>query len=136
MATVVYRDAYFWLNGKDYSSDVKSATLNYSSEMLDATAMGHDTRVKKGGLKNWSLDLEFHQNFAANKVGADLFALVGTTTCFELRPLNSCTTAINPSYTGVGVLDGAPPAGGGVGSLLETKSAIQSAGTLSRASSS
>jgi hypothetical protein len=136
MGTVVYRDAYVWINGKDYSGDVKSATLNYSSEMLDATAMGADTRKKKGGLKNWSVDLEFHQDFTANHVGADMFALVGTTTCFELRPLNSCTTAINPSFSAVGVIDAAPPVGGGVGTLLETKTSIQSFSSLSRASSS
>lgn len=136
MATIVYRNAYIWINNVDYSADISDAALTYSAEMLDETAMGDDTRIKKGGLKNWSLDITAHQDFSATHVGANLFALVGTTTCFEIRPLNSCSTAINPSFTGIAILENFPPLGGGVGSLLDTKFTLQSAGTLSRASSS
>lgn len=136
MATVVYRNAFFWCNNVDYSSHVAELALNYSSEMLDETAMGDDTRIRKGGLKDWSVDATFHQDFAAAGPGANLFALVGTTTCVELRPSNTCTTAINPSFYGIAVLENAPPMGGGVGSLLDTRSTWQSAGTLTRASSS
>jgi hypothetical protein len=136
VSTVVYRNAYFWLNGVDYSADIAELTLNYGSEMLDETAMGDDTRISKGGLKTWSVDAKAHQDFAAAHVGANLFALVGTTTCFELRPLNSCSTAINPSFSGVGILVNAPPVGGGVGTLLDMSFSLQNAGSLSRASSS
>lgn len=136
MATVVYRNAFFWLNGVDYSADIAELALDYSAEMLDETAMGDDTRVMKGGLKNWSITAKAHQDFSAAHVGANLFALVGSTTCFELRPLNSCSTAINPSFYGIAILENAPPVGGGVGSLLDMSFSLQSAGTLSRASSS
>lgn len=98
--------------------------------------MGDDTRIKKGGLKNWKVTAKAHQDFTATHVGANLFALVGTTTCFELRPLNSCSTAINPSFVGIGILANAPPVTGAVGSLLDMSFVLESAGTLSRASSS
>lgn len=120
----------------DYSGDVADATLNYKAEMLDETAMGDDTRIKKGGLKVWDMSFKFHQDFSAAHVGANLFALVGTTTCVELRPLNSCSTVINPNFTGIAILESFPPMAGGVGSLLDVSAAFQSAGTLSRASSS
>lgn len=136
MATVVWRNAYFWLNNVDYAADIAELALNYSSEMLDETAMGDDTRINKGGLKNWSVEAKAHQDFSSSHVGANLFALVGTTTCMEIRPLNSCSTAINPNFSGIGVLVNAPPVAGGVGSLLDMAFTIQSAGTLSRASSS
>lgn len=136
MSTVVWRNAYLWINGVDYSSDIAELGLDYSAEMLDETAMGDDTRIMKGGLKNWSITAKAHQDFAAAHVGANLFALVGTTTCVELRPLNSCSTSINPSFTGIAILENAPPAAGGVGSLLDMSFSMQSAGTLSRASSS
>ena len=125
-----------WINNVDYASNVESLGLDYGAEMLDETAMGDDTRINKGGLKTWSVSVNAHQDFAAAQVGANLFALVGTTVCFEIRPENSCSTAINPSYYAIGILENAPPVGGGVGSLLDTAFAIQSAGTLSRASSS
>lgn len=136
MATVVWRNAYFWLNGVDYADQIESLTLNFGSEMLDETAMGDDTRVNKGGLKTWSVEVNAHQDFGSGKTGANLFSLVGSTTCFEIRPLNSCSTAINPSFTGIGILENFPPVGGAVGSLLDVPFTLQSAGSLSRASSS
>lgn len=116
----------------DLSDDTESVTLNYSAEMLDETAMGDTTRIRKGGLLDWSLDVNFHQDFAASQVDATLFSLVGTTTCVELRPLNSCSTTINPSYTGICVLETYNPVGGSVGSLLDAPATFQSAGTLAR----
>lgn len=136
MATVVYRNALFAVNGTDLSDDVSELTLNYSSEMLDETAMGDSTRIKKGGLKVWSVEATFHQDFAASQVDATLFSLVGTTTCIELRPSNACSSSSNPTFSGIAVLESYPPMGGGVGSLLDSKASFQCAGTLNRASSS
>jgi hypothetical protein len=132
LATVHFRQAYTWINNVDLSDDVESVTLNFGSELLDETAMGDDTRINKGGLKTWSVDLNFHQDFASSQVDATLFTLVGTTTCFELRPLNSCTTTINPSFTGIGIIESYNPVGGSVGSLLDAPVTIQSAGSISR----
>ena len=136
MATVHFRNAFLWINGVDLSSHGVEATLNYSSETLDETAFGDTTRINKGGLFNWSLELRFHQDFAAAAVDATLFNLVGTTTCFELRRDNSCSTSINPSYTGIGILSAYNPVGGAVGTLLDAPATLVSAGALSRASSS
>jgi hypothetical protein len=136
MATIVYRNAYFWVNGVDYASDVAELTLNYKAEMLDETAMGDDTRIKKGGLKVWDVQAKFHQDFSAAHIGSAFFALVGTTTCIELRPQNTCTTVINPSFSGIAILETWNPMSGAVGSLLDTMAPFQAAGTLSRASSS
>ena len=103
------------VNGVDLSDHITELTLNYSSEMLDRTVMGLTTRAKVGGLKNWSLDCTFLQNFASGKSDATLFPLVGTTSCVEIRPLNSCSTALNPVYSGVATLEAYPPMGGAVG---------------------
>lgn len=125
-----------WINGVDLSAHCAEASLNYSSETLDETAFGDTTRINKGGLLNWSIDFRFHQDFAAAAVDATLFNLVGTTTCFELRPNNSCSTAINPSFTGIGIVSQYPPMSGAVGTLLDATVTLASAGALSRASSS
>lgn len=132
MGTVVYKNAKFEVNGTDISADVAELGLNYASEMLDETAMGDDTRIRKGGLFDWSVDLTFHYDAAAGRVDAVLFPLVGTTTCVEMRPLNTCSTAINPRYFGIAILESYPPLGGQVGSLLDTKATFQSAGSLGR----
>ena len=136
MATLVYTNAKLEINGVDLSANASEVSLNYASETLDETAMGDDTRINKGGLKTWSIDVTFHQDFAANKVDATLFSLVGTTVCVEVRPQNICPTSINPEYSGIGLIESYNPVGGAVGSLLDAPVTIQSAGTLSRASSS
>ena len=133
MATVVFRNAFVEVNGTNLSDDVESVTLNRGSEMLDETAMGDDTRINKGGLFTWSMDLNFHQDYAASQVDATLFSLVGTTTCVEVRPHNTCSTTTNPRYTGIAILESYAPMGGAVGSLLDAPAVFQSAGTLSRA---
>ena len=101
MATLVYTNAKFEVNGVDLSDHASEVSLNYASEMQDETAMGDDTRIRKGGLKDWSVDVTFHQDFAANKVDATLFSVVGTTVCVELRPQNICSTTLNPIFSDV-----------------------------------
>jgi len=133
MATLVYTNAFIQINAVDLSSHAESIGLNYASEMQDETAMGDSTRVRKGGLKDWSIDVNWHQDFAAASVDATLFSLVGTTVCVEMRPQNICSTAINPIYSGIGVIESYNPMGGSVGALLDAPTTIQSAGDLSRA---
>jgi hypothetical protein len=133
MATLVYTNAFIQINAVDLSSHASEVSLNYASEMQDETAMGDSTRVRKGGLKDWSVDVTWHQDFAVGAVDATLFSLVGTTVCMEMRPQNICSTAINPIYSGIGVIESYNPMGGSVGALLDAPTTIQSAGDLSRA---
>ena len=90
MATLVYTNAFIQINAVDLSAHASEVSLNYASEMQDETAMGDSTRVRKGGLKDWSVDVTWHQDFAAGAVDATLFSLVGTTVCMEMRPQNIC----------------------------------------------
>ena len=136
MATLVYTNAKLEINGVDLSSHTSEVSLNYGSEMQDETAMGDGSRINKGGLKTWSIDATFHQDFAAAAVDATLFSLVGTTVCVEIRPQNICSTVINPTYSAIGVIESYNPVGGSVGALLDAPVTISSAGTLNRASSS
>ena len=136
MATLVWTNASFWLNGVDLSGYTESLTLNYSTEVLDKTAMGATARAKHAGFKNWSVDAVFHQDFAAGAVDATLFSLVGTTACFAIRPVNACSTATNPEYWGIGMVSNYTPMSGAIGTLLNTPFKLESAGSLNRASSS
>ena len=136
MATKVFSNGKFQLNAVDLSDHLVSATLNYSSEMLDETAHGDSTRISKGGLKNWTLESVLHQDYGAASVDATLFSILGTTACFELRPDNSCSTAINPTYSGVAILQEYPPVAGGVGELMRVTARFSPASALNRASSS
>lgn len=133
MASFVMNDASVVINAVDLSDFVQSVTVNYAAEMVDETAMGDDTRKNKGGLKNWSIDVEFKQDFAASAVDATLFSLVGSTFTVTVKPTSAAVGSTNPSYSGTGILESYAPMDGGVGDLATTSVTIQSAGTLTRA---
>lgn len=136
MATRVLDDAYVEWDSTDLSDHVQSVTLNYAAEMLDDTAMGDDTRSNKGGLYEWSVDVEFYADEAASEVAATLFSDVGAAKTIIVRPDNSeGVGATNPNYTGTATLESFPPISGSVGDMNMNSVTFQSAGTLSRATS-
>ena len=135
MAQLILEDAFVSVDGNDISSSVKSVTVNISAEMQDDTTMGDDTKSNKGGLKNWSAEVELLQDFASGQLDSILFPLVGTTVAVIFRPTSAAVSASNPNYTGNGTVESYPPLGGTVGDLASTTISIQPAGTLSRATS-
>ena len=135
MAEFVFTNPYLTINAVDLADHVRSASLSYSAEMRDITAGGDDTRNRLGGLKDWSMEIDFNQDFAAGKVDATLFGLVGTTFTVALRATNAAKSATNPEFTGTGILETYPPIGGAVGDEATVSITIQAAGTLSRATS-
>ena len=135
MSTLHFRNAKLEVAGVDLSGDGANVAINYASEMLDETAFGDTTRIRKGGLFSWSIDATLHQDFRAGGPDATLFSLVGTTVCVEVRPQNICSTSINPIYSGVGILEKYNPISGNVGTLLDAPITLQSASVLLRSSS-
>lgn len=135
MAQFVLTDASVVLNSVDLSNRVKSVTINYSADMQEDTAMGDSTHTMLGGLKNWSVDLEFNQDFAASNVDATLFPLVGTTFTVAIKPTSGAVSATNPNYNGTGILESYPPLGGSVGDLATTSITINAASDLARSTS-
>lgn len=83
MATLVLRDAKIWWDGHDFSGDHNQIALDYSADMLDETAFGDNTHIRKGGLKNvlftgngwWDGDTDRIDPTAFAKVGVDGNAL-------------------------------------------------------------
>lgn len=130
MATLVYTDAKLLVNTVNLSAWCRSLTLNYEAEMLDDTAMGTSgTRSNRPGLKNWSFEAEFLQDFAAGAVDATLFTLVGANPFpVEAQPTSAAASATNPRYTGNAVLETYPPLSGEVGALGTVAATMRSGG--------
>ena len=135
MAKFVLTDASLVINSVDLSDHVQSVTLNYESELQDSTVMGDDTRLNVGGLKNWSIDVSFTQDYAASKVDATMFGIVGSTVPVVLKPTSGAVGATNPSYSGNCVVGSYSPIGNSVGDLAVAPTTLAPAGTLTRATS-
>jgi hypothetical protein len=133
MASFAFTDARVEINSVVLSSYVKSVTLNVSADELDDTAMGDTYRSRLGGLKDWSVTIEFNNDFAASAVDVTLWSLLGTTTTVKVRPTSSAISATNPEYSGSVLVSQLAPAGNTVGDLASTSVTWNGAGTLSRA---
>ncbi|KKK73578.1 hypothetical protein LCGC14_2892420 [marine sediment metagenome] len=118
MAAFVFKDAVLVVNSVDLTAFTQSVTLNYSAELQDASVMGIDTRINLAGLKDWSIDVTFVQDFASAAVDATLFALVGAAAFpVTLKPTSGAISTTNPEFQGTAVLGTYNPFGGTVGDL-------------------
>lgn len=134
MATLVLTDARVEINAVVLSDHVAQVTVEYTAEMKDETRMGDTTRRPKPGLKDWSLDVLFHQDFAAALVDATLFPLVGAAAFpIKVRPTSAAISATNPEYQGNAVLESYPPVAGTVGDMLQARCRFRGVGALTRA---
>jgi hypothetical protein len=134
MSLLVFTDCFVSINSVDLSDHVKSVKLTYNAAMQNNTAMGVGTKTSLAGLKEWTAEVEFFQDYAASNVDATLFALIGAAAfAIEIRPVKTGgRSATNPGYTGNAVLANYQPVGGAVGDLAMTGASFQSAGALSR----
>jgi hypothetical protein len=136
MATQILKNAFVSINGVDLSDHVRSVTFNYSAEQQDDSAMSIDTRTTKPGLYNWSIEVEFNQDYAASKVDATLFSLVGAAAFpLILRPDAGAVAVTNPQFTGNAVLESYTPLQGAVGDMHIANATFQAAGDIARATS-
>lgn len=135
MASFAFINAKVLINAVDLSDCVRSVTINTEAEDLEDTAMGDTFRSRIGGLKDWSVDIEFNQDYAAAKIDATLWPLLGTVTAVSVNPFNAVNSATNPQYSGNVLVSEYNPLDGSVGDLGTTSVSWPGAGALSRATS-
>ncbi len=125
MAKMVLKAAYLNLNSVDLSDHVESITINYEGKEVDATTMGDAAEWALPGLKNWSIDIDWAQDYAAGKVDATIWPLVGGATfAVEARPSTAVVSATNPKWTGTGRIFKYNPIAGSVGQLAKAKTTV------------
>lgn len=102
----VLQNAHLSLDLRDLSSQVQSLALNVSVDLPDATAMGDGSRMRLAGLKDWSVQVNFFQDFNPEQVDEIIFpAISGRTPLFlVIRADAGEVSKTNPEYFGyVGV---------------------------------
>jgi hypothetical protein len=123
------------VNSVDLSDHVRKVTLHIKSDELDSTAMGATYHARAGGLNDWSIAIDFNQDFAAAKVDATIFPLLGTTTTVTAKATSAANAATNPQYSGSVLVADYSPLDGSVGDLATSSVSWNGAGTLSRLTS-
>jgi hypothetical protein len=99
VAKFVATDYNITINGTPFSTSLAAVTLDIVAEEQETTSFGSTFRTRIGGLKDATVSLDFHQDFAAASVDATLFPLLGTNATVVIKPTSGSVTATNPSYS-------------------------------------
>jgi hypothetical protein len=121
MPIEVLKDAAVFINAVDLSNHVESVTLSYSNDVQEATVMGDAGKRRIPGLKDWSAEISFRQDFDAASVEATIWPLLGVQTAIRIRKSKTdAISATNPEYQGNGIIGELPLVSGSVGEVHNT----------------
>lgn len=134
MAAFSMTDCYIAINSVDRSSYIKSVTVHVESNELDQTDFADSGWMSPlSGLKSGNIQLTFNQDMAASAIDSIMWALLWSTTTFEIRATNAAVTTSNPKYTGSMLVKEWTPVSGSVGDLGEVSVTFPLSGALTRA---
>jgi len=119
MAKFYAQDYKITVGTANLSTAIASVTLDITTDEIETTAFGTPGgyRTRIGGLKDASVSLDFHQDFAAGSVDALLFPLMGSTVAVKIAPTSGTVTATNPEYRFDALVTQYQPFAGAVGDL-------------------
>ena len=134
MAKFVATDYKTVINGVDFSQSLAQVNLEITSDDVETTPFGSTFRTRINGLKDGTLQLDFHQDFAAASVDATLFPLLGASTfaTVVITPTSAAVSATNPSYTAVCLVNQYTPFASSVGDLATVSVSFPTTGTVTR----
>ena len=131
MSKQVFLNAIVTVNGTDFSDHVASVTIDQSADEIETTAFGGSWRTRVAGLKDGSVKLDWHQDFASS-VDATLSSAWGAVGTVVIIPNDTAVSASNPRWTCPVVLSGYSPVAGSVGDLLTFSTTWAAAGAFTR----
>jgi hypothetical protein len=133
MARLVLTNAYITINSVNLSDHIASVTLTTTDDVVETTAFGDAARTRIGGLRDNSVALEFHQDYATSNVEATIYPLLGSTTTVVVKPNGASTSAENPAYTMTALVSEWQPLNGAVGELATASITWPISGTITKA---
>lgn len=120
MAKFVLVAAMLLVNAVDYSDHCSKIELSLDVDDKEATTFASlGWKEALPGLKSGKVNLQFKNDMAAANVDANLWALFGTVTTFEVRAVNTARSTSNPAYTGSLIVKSLKPISGSVGDLAD-----------------
>ncbi|MEW2424835.1 phage tail tube protein [Streptomyces nigra] len=125
---------YLSINANVLNEFTKKAEIAVEVEDKDVTTFASlGWKEVLGGLKSGELGCEFLQDFAATKLDAIMWPLLGTVVPFEVRADQSAVGANNPKYTGNILIKSWNPLSGSVGDEATVSVTFPTSGAVTRA---
>lgn len=132
--TVLF-DCYVSIDGQVISEHANKAEIPWSAADLGATTFGQRANVRRGGLKDGSVNLTLINDYTAGNLDEIMWALVGDVVAFEVRPTSDAVSTSNPKYTGNIFIAQWSPIVGSVGDLVSLDVSFPTSGMVDRATS-
>jgi predicted secreted protein len=134
MPKQVFTNAVVTVNGSDLSDHIAAVTLDTSADEIETTAFGGTGwRSRVAGLKDGSIQIDWHQDFAASSVDSVLSSAFGSVGTVTVMPNGTAVSATNPRYTISAVVSAYSPVAGSIGDLLTFSTTWAFAGPMARA---
>ena len=113
MARIVLTDVDVELNGSAIGEYIASVTLSTPEDVVETTAFGPvGARTRTSGLKDHSVALEFHNDFASGAMEQIIDTIgIGQLTNLVIKPTSAAISTTNPAYRADGSGTGAAKAG-------------------------
>lgn len=127
MAKFVMKNATVTVNGTDLSDHVAQFAVEARQPEVDSSAFGTGWRTFVSGLKEGTVTLTFHQDFAASNVNLTINPLLGSyATVVASGTFGGATT----SGTAVCFVNSVTPIGGALGDLAVMNVSWPTSGTV------
>jgi hypothetical protein len=135
MAKFVVTDPVIVFAGGTITTSCASVTINIEADDVETTAFGgNGWRTRIGGLKQGSVDLEFHQDMAAGAIDATVYPYLGATAAMKVRPGGTASIGTsNPEYQFDVMVSNWNPIDSAVGDLATVSVSWPITGAITRA---
>jgi hypothetical protein len=134
MAKYVVTGTHVTLNGTNISSACAAATLELTAAEVDVTDFGSAGFTKViGGLKSGTVSLDFHNDYGVGGINTLLNPLLGSLATVTLNPNGTATSATNPRFTALVLVNSISPVAGAVGDLATFSVSFPTSGEVTSA---
>src|SRR5450631_4395753 len=102
MGSFVLVNASVVINSVDLSDHVTSVTLLTARDDIENTSMGLNYKSHLAGLGQFTLDVEFNQDYDVAKIDDTLWPIYSAASPVPvvIKPVNDVVSATNPSFSG------------------------------------
>ena len=136
MAKFVLLEPVVVFAGSTVTTSTAAVTLNVEADDVETTAFGTsgNFRTRVGGLKQASVDFDFHSHVAAGAIDSLLWSNLGGTVAVKVRPGGTAAiSASNPEFQFNVLVTQTTPIAGSVGDLATQSVSFPVDGVVTRA---
>lgn len=137
MAVFAATDVSVVVDGTDLSDHCAQVSTPFNMNKLDTTAFGDDWETSIGGIKNGSVTIQLHQDFASSSVDDTIWGAfnTGTPVTIVVKPTSDSVSSTNPSYSFDALPETTEPVASSVGELATQSITWSITGDVTRSTS-